>query len=172
MRKIRKYGEEVLRKKAEVVENIDEKIDRLIRSMKETLLNVKGVGLAAPQVGVPKRIFIAYDREKNNLITVINPEILEKTGEEIDIEGCLSFPEIYFSINRSKITVIKGLNEKGKDIILEGRGLMSRCFQHEIDHLNGILIIDYASEEEKKYYTNKLKELKKSLKNKNRGVRI
>ncbi|HOK56839.1 MAG TPA: peptide deformylase [bacterium] len=162
MRKIRKYGEEILRKKAESVKNIDEKIVKLIKSMKETLLHFKGIGLAAPQVGVSKRIFIAHDKENNNLITVINPEIIDTKGEQIDIEGCLSFPEIYFSINRNKIVVIKGLNEKGKEIVLEGRDLMARCFQHEIDHLNGVLIIDYATEEEKKYYREKLKKLNKN----------
>lgn len=164
MRKIRKYGDEVLRKKAEIVRNIDGKVDKLIKSMKETLLYVKGIGLAAPQVGVSKRIFIAYDKEKENLITVINPEVIEKEGEIIDLEGCLSFPEIYFSINRNKIVIIKGLNEDGKDIIIEGKDLMARCFQHEIDHLNGILIIDYASEKEKKYYKEKLEELNKKIK--------
>jgi peptide deformylase len=164
MRRIRKYGEEILRKKAEEVKNIDGKIEKLIRSMKETLFYSKGIGLAAPQVGVSKRIFIAYDKEKNNLITVINPEIIEKEGEDIDLEGCLSFPEIYFSIKRAKRVVIKGYNEKGKEIIVEGYDLISRCFQHEIDHLNGILIIDYATEIEKEQYKEKIENLLKRKK--------
>ncbi|MFN4226897.1 MAG: peptide deformylase [Candidatus Ratteibacteria bacterium] len=160
MRKIRKYGENILRKRAEEVKDIDDKVRKLIKSMKETLISVKGLGLAANQVGILKRIFIAYDKEKGNLITVINPEIVDKNQEEIiDFEGCLSFPEIYFSINRNKMVTIKGINENGKEIIIEGKDLLARCFQHEIDHLNGILIIDYASEQEKKYYEKKLKEL-------------
>lgn len=160
MRKIRKYGENILRKRAEEVKDIDDKVRKLIKSMKETLISVKGLGLAANQVGILKRIFIAYDKEKGNLITVINPEIVDKNQEEIiDLEGCLSFPEIYFSINRNKKVTVKGINEDGKDIIIEGKDLLARCFQHEIDHLNGILIIDYASEQEKKYYEKKLKEL-------------
>jgi len=164
MRKIRKYPENVLRKEAEIVDNIDGKIFKLIKSMKETLLSVNGVGLAAPQVGVSKRIFIAYDREKENLITVINPEIIEIRGEDIDIEGCLSFPEIYFSIKRGKEVFLKGINEYGKEIMVDGKNLMARCFQHEIDHLNGVLIIDYATEEEKKFYREKLNILMKKSK--------
>ncbi len=162
MRRIRKYGEEILRKRAEPVKDIDEKIEKFIKSMKETLVHSKGVGLSAPQVGISKRIFIAYDREKDNFITVINPVIVEMAGEEIDLEGCLSFPEIYFSIKRAKQATVKGINEKGKEIVIEGKGIMARCFQHEIDHLNGILIIDYASEEEKKFYKEKLDALIKN----------
>lgn len=164
MRKIRKYGDEILRKKSKEVENIDGKIEKLINSMKETLIKVNGIGLAAVQVGVLKRIFVAYDREKENFITLINPEILEKKEEEIDMEGCLSFPDIYFSITRAKKVVVKGINEKGKEVIVEGEGIMARCFQHEIDHLNGVLIIDYASEREKDFYKEKLNSLLKENK--------
>lgn len=164
MRKIRKYGDEILRKKSKEVENIDGKIEKLINSMKETLIKVNGIGLAAVQVGVLKRIFVAYDREKENFITLINPTILEKKEEEIDMEGCLSFPDIYFSITRAKKVVVKGINEKGKEVIVEGEGIMARCFQHEIDHLNGVLIIDYASEREKDFYKEKLNSLLKENK--------
>ncbi|MCM8771936.1 MAG: peptide deformylase [Candidatus Omnitrophica bacterium] len=164
MRRIRKFGEEILRKKSSPVDNIDGKIHELIKSMKETLLYVKGVGLSAPQVGVLKRIFIFYDKEKEILGTIINPEIVEEISSYVDLEGCLSFPEIYFTIERPKITVIKGLNEDGKEIIIEGKELLSRCFQHEIDHLNGILIIDYAGEEEKRYYQDKIDKLIKNSK--------
>ncbi|MCD6408211.1 peptide deformylase [bacterium] len=160
MRKIRKYGDPVLRKKSEEVKDIDEKLIKLINSMKETLMDRKGVGLAAVQIGVLKRIFIAYNPEVEKLITVINPEIVETQGEEIDMEGCLSFPEIYFSIKRASKTVVKGYNEDGKEIIVEGKGILSRCFQHEIDHLDGTLIIDYATEEEKKFWKEKLENLK------------
>ena len=160
MRKIRKYGDPILRKKSKEVKDIDEKLIKLINSMKETLIDRRGVGLAAVQIGVLKRIFIAYNPEVEKLITVINPEIIEMSGEEIDLEGCLSFPEIYFSIKRASKTVVKGYNEDGKEIIVEGKGILSRCFQHEIDHLDGILIIDYATEEEKKFWKEKLESLK------------
>lgn len=172
MRKIRKYGDEILRKKAEKVEEVDERIFKLIKSMKDTLIKVKGLGLAAPQVGVSKKIFVAYDKEKENLVTVINPEIVEKEGEIIDFEGCLSFPEIYFSICRAKRVIVKGINEEGKEIYVEGNNLLARCFQHEIDHLEGILIIDYASEEEKKYYDEKIRKIIEEVRNKGKNKKI
>lgn len=165
MRRIRKYGEEILRKRSKEVENIDGNIEKIIKSMKGTLIQIKGVGLAAVQIGVLKRIFIAYDKERKNFITLINPKILEKKGEEIDLEGCLSFPEIYFSIKRAKDVIVEGYNEKGKKIIVEGKGIIARCFQHEIDHLDGILIIDYATEMEKQCYKEKIDSLLKGTKN-------
>ncbi|MCD6220918.1 peptide deformylase [bacterium] len=159
MRRIRKYGEGVLRKKSREVKNIDDKLIKLIESMKKTMIYYKGVGLAAVQIGILKRVFVALNLETNKIITVINPEIVDRNGEEIDMEGCLSFPEIYFSIKRPKKITVKGINEKGEEIIVEGRNLLARCFSHEIDHLNGILIIDYATEEEKKYWEERLKKL-------------
>lgn len=162
MRKIRKYGDTILRKRSKEVKDIDGKLIKFINSMKETLIAKKGLGLAAVQVGVLKRIFIAYNSGKDRIITVINPEVIEEKGEEIDMEGCLSFPGIYFSIKRPNKTVVKGYNEEGKEIIIEGEGILSRCFKHEIDHLNGILIIDYATEEEKKFWKEKLENLVKS----------
>jgi len=159
MRRIRKYGEDVLRKKSKEVKNIDDRLIKLIESMKKTMIYNKGVGLAAVQVGVPKRLFIALNPETEKIITIINPEIVDRNGEEIDMEGCLSFPEIYFSIKRPKKVTVKGINENGEEIIVEDKGLMARCFSHEIDHLDGVLIIDYATEEEKKYWEEKLKKL-------------
>ena len=161
MKRIRKYGEKVLRQKSEEVEDIDGEIQKVIEDMKEVLFEAKGLGLAAPQIGVLKRIFLAIHPENKNLIVVINPVIVEKSGKEIDMEGCLSFPDIYFSIPRAKKVVISGLDEKGREIEIEGNGLLARCFQHEIDHLNGILIIDYATEEEKKFWKEKLQQIKK-----------
>jgi len=160
MRKIRIYGEDVLKKKAGEVKNIDDKIEKLIKSMKQTLQKAQGLGLAAPQVGISKRVFIALDKSKDRIITAINPEIFKISEDsEIDIEGCLSFPEIYFSIARAKGVVLKAYNEKGKEFTIEADGLLSRCFQHEIDHLDGRLIIDYATEEEKKFWKEKLEKL-------------
>ena len=102
MRKIRKYGEEILRKKSKEVEKIDTNLLKLIESMKQTLVYYKGLGLAACQVGVLKRVIVALDQKTKEIITVINPEIVETSGQDIDMEGCLSFPEIYFSIKRPK----------------------------------------------------------------------
>ena len=159
MRRIRKYGENVLRKESREVKNIDDKLINLIESMKKTMIYYKGVGLAAPQIGILKRVFVALNPETEKIITLINPEIVDRNGEEIDMEGCLSFPEIYFSIKRPGKITVKGINEKGEEIIVEGKNLLARCFSHEIDHLNGILIIDYATEEEKKYWEERLKKL-------------
>jgi len=160
-RKIRKYGAQVLRKKSLPVEDISKTTIRIIRDMEETLKKKKGIGLAAVQIGVLQRIFIAWDAEKKKLIHIINPEILETGSSEIDMEGCLSFPEIYFGIQRPTKLTISGFNPKGKKIIIEAKELLARCFSHECDHLNGILIIDYASEEEKKYWKEKLEKLEK-----------
>jgi len=163
MRRIRIYGEEVLRKKTGEVKDIDGRIVRLIKSMKQTLQKAQGLGLAAPQVGASKRIFIALDKNRDRVITAINPEILKISEDnEIDMEGCLSFPEIYFSIQRAKGVVLKAYDEKGKPFTIEAEGLLARCFQHEIDHLNGRLIIDYATDEEKKFWQEKLKNITKS----------
>lgn len=164
MRRIRIYGESVLKKKAGEVKNIDEKIEKLIKSMKQTLQKVQGLGLAAPQVGISKRVFIALDKNTDRIITAINPEIISISEDrEIDVEGCLSFPEIYFSIQRAKKVILRAYNEKGKKFTIEADGLLSRCFQHEIDHLNGRLIIDYATEEEKKFWQEKLEKLVNSF---------
>lgn len=153
---IKKYPEQVLKKKAEEIKEITPEIRRLVEDMKETMKKVQGVGLAAPQVGISKRI-IAVDT-KAGPIVLINPKILKKSKEiEFGEEGCLSMPGIYFKIKRSKFVEAEALDIDGKKIrlgrdeltsktpsnarYLEGV-MLSRIIQHEIDHLNGILIID------------------------------
>ncbi len=150
VKKIQKYGAEVLREKSITVENISEKTIKLIKNLEDTLKKSKGVGLAAPQIGVLQRIFIAQNPDTKKLIKIINPEIVETEGSEIDIEGCLSFPRIYFSIKRPVKVIITGWTPAGKKTTFSAKGLLARCFIHECDHLNGVLIIDYASDEEKK----------------------
>jgi peptide deformylase len=153
VKKIKQYGADVLRKKSLPVENITGKTIKIIENLEDTLKESKGVGLAAPQIGVLQRVFIAIDPDTKKVIKIINPQIIESEDSEIDIEGCLSFPSIYFSIKRPKKIVIKGLSPKGKEIIVPVKGLLARCFAHECDHLDGVLIIDYASKEEKKHYS-------------------
>jgi len=114
----------------------------------------KGIGLAGPQVGVLKRIIIADIGE--GLFTLINPEIIEKYGQERLEEGCLSLPSIQVAITRNYTTLVRGIDSEGKEIELEVNDLMSRVVQHEIDHLNGVLIIDYVSVVEKFLLTKKL----------------
>ncbi len=160
-KKIRIYGDEVLRTKADEVGSIDKDMNRLIKNMKDTLSKERGLGLAATQVGILKRVFLALDNDREKIITAINPELAEMTGEEIDTEGCLSFPAVFFSIQRAKKVVLKALDEKGREFTMEADGILARCFQHEIDHLNGRLIIDYASDAEKKFWKEKLDKFKK-----------
>ncbi|MCL5674133.1 MAG: peptide deformylase [Candidatus Omnitrophica bacterium] len=153
VKRIRKYGADVLRKKSLSVKDISEKTIKLIQNLEDTLKKSRGVGLSAPQLGVLERVFIANDPDTKKIIKIINPEIVEIEEFEIDLEGCLSFPGVYFSIKRPAKITITGWTPRGKKIIIPAKGLLARCFAHEHDHLNGTLIIDYASEEEKKHYS-------------------
>jgi len=159
MDRIKKYGDKVLRKKAVKVESVDGSVLRIVKKMKAILKEEGGLGLAAPQVGISKRIFIALNSDNDAVITAINPEIISREGMEIDFEGCLSFPEIFFSIERAGKVILRAVNENGEKIIVEAEGLTARCLQHEMDHLDGKLIIDYATDGEKKACKEKLEKL-------------
>ncbi len=146
IRSIRTYGDDILRKKSKVVEEVNPRILLLIKDMKETMYSSKGVGLAAPQVGILKRI--AVIDVGNGPITVINPEIVEMKGSQLDNEGCLSIPGTQKNVERPEKVTVKAMNENGEDIVIEGEGLFARALCHEIDHLDGILFIDKALEGE------------------------
>jgi peptide deformylase len=146
IRTIRIYGDDSLRKKSRIVDEISPRILLLIKDMKETMYNSKGVGLAAPQVGILKRI--AVIDVGDGPIVIINPEILEMTGSQIDSEGCLSIPGKQENVERPLNVTVKALNEEGKEIVIRGEGLLARALCHEIDHLDGILFIDKALEGE------------------------
>uniref|UniRef100_A0A7C3RK60 Peptide deformylase n=1 Tax=Dictyoglomus thermophilum TaxID=14 RepID=A0A7C3RK60_DICTH len=143
---IRKIGDPVLKQKAHKVESIDTKIKRLVEDMIETMKFANGVGLAAPQVGESLRI-IVVDYE-NKPIAFINPEILEAEGEVIDLEGCLSIPGIELKIKRYERIVFKAQDLSGKVKKYRAKGLLARIIQHEIDHLDGFLIVDRGIAEE------------------------
>ncbi len=164
MKKIRTFGDKVLRVKCKEVTTIDESVRKCVSQLQESLLFSKGVGLAAPQIGIRKRIFVARVPETEKIITLINPRIVKKSGKIIDLEGCLSFPEIFFSIERASEVAISGWDEKERCFNLEASGLLARCFQHECDHLDGVLIIDYASTQEKNFWKEKLEKLKQKSK--------
>ena len=132
--------DDVLRKNSKYVDKIDEKIVKLLDDMAETMYHANGVGLAAPQVGILKRLVVIDIGE--GLIKLINPEIVEMEGEQQDIEGCLSIPGILGEVIRPNRVKVKALSENGKSVDLEGTGLLARAFCHEIDHLDGILFID------------------------------
>lgn len=142
--RIVEVGDPVLKEKSRVVPRITPNVIKLLDNMAETMYDAPGVGLAAPQVGVSKRIAVVDVGEGNGLIELINPVIIQKEGFEIDIEGCLSIPGIKGEVQRYARVVVKALNREGKEVKYEGDGLLARAFQHEIDHLDGILFIDKA----------------------------
>jgi len=158
---IKIYGDEVLRKKSEKVEVIDDSLRKLLDDMIETMLEAPGVGLAAPQIGINKMFFV-FGTEKNNIRKVINPEIVKSSEEIIDFEeGCLSIPGIYKSVRRPEKIKVKYQNENGEFIQEELDGYFARIFQHEYDHLIGELFVDKIGPVAKKLVANKLKKLKK-----------
>ncbi|EDU36322.1 peptide deformylase [Clostridium sporogenes] len=140
IRNIRKYGDELLRKKSRKIEKIDDRILTLLEDMAETMYSAEGVGLAAPQVGILKRVVVIDVGE--GLIKLINPEIIETEGSQKDVEGCLSVPGEQGEVERPYKVKVKALNEKGEQIVLEGEELLARAFCHEIDHLDGVLFVD------------------------------
>jgi len=144
---IRKFNDKVLRKRARKVRKVDEEIKELIVDMAQTMAKGQGIGLAAPQVGVLRRVIVVHgDFKGQRILGLINPKIIKKSKEkEKDMEGCLSFPGIILEIKRAKEIKIKGLDINGKKIRLKASGLLARVFQHEIDHLDGIVFYNRLS---------------------------
>lgn len=138
----------VLRQKAKRVSTIDSSIQRLIDDMIETMQQANGVGLAAPQVGVPLRV-IVIQMPGGYPVAIINPEIVERTGEQEVTEGCLSVPGYIGQIKRSAQVTVKGRDRRGKRIKLKADGLRAEALEHESDHLNGVLYIDHAESQDK-----------------------
>ena len=144
LRRIRLEGDPILRKKSRPVEEMNDRIKILLDDMVETMEDAEGVGLAAPQVGVLRRIVIIDIGE--GPMKIINPEFIEKEGTYIDIEGCLSIPNKAGTVERPERVKIKYLNENWEESILEGTGLLAKAICHEIDHLDGILYTDKVIE--------------------------
>lgn len=142
LRNIRLQGDPVLRKKAVSVARFNEQLHRLLDDMVETMIKAQGAGLAAPQIGISKKIIVLRDEDK--ILEIINPEITESEGESIDIEGCLSFPGLYGEVPRSARVAVSGQDRGGREIRVSGEGFLARVLQHEIDHLHGILFVDRA----------------------------
>lgn len=146
--RIRYYPDEVLKQKAKKIATFDTSIRKLAQDMLETMYDSDGVGLAAPQVGVSKRLMVidvAGEDETRKPIVFINPVIVEREGELIGLEGCLSFPDVYFEVKRADRIVVRYQNLAGKDQRLEAKGnLLCRAIQHEIDHLDGELFFQKA----------------------------
>ena len=145
IRPILKYGDELLHDRARPVEAITQEIHRLIDDMIETMYAAPGVGLAAPQVGVPLRIFVidlSVGRDPSGLIVMVNPEFVDRDGIQLEEEGCLSVPGFNATVVRPSRATVKGLDRAGNEQQREGLGLLARAFQHEIDHLDGTLFVD------------------------------
>jgi len=140
LRNIRKYGDDILRKKCREIHEIDNRLLTLIEDMKETMYEADGVGLAAPQVGILKRLFV-IDIGEGPLV-FINPEIIETSGTQTDEEGCLSLPGETEEVVRPNYVKARALNEKGEEFEIEAEELLARAILHEYDHLNGTLFID------------------------------
>lgn len=140
--KIVELGDKILKEKARTIPKVTPNVQKLLNNMVETMYKAGGVGLAAPQVGVSKRVIVVDIGE--GLIELINPEILSFSGREIDTEGCLSIPGIVGDVPRASDVKVKGLDRSGKECAIEAKGLLARALQHEIDHLDGILFIDRA----------------------------
>ena len=165
IRPITKYGEAVLRLRATEVTDITADVQTLIDDMVETMYAAPGVGLAAPQVDVSLRIFVAdpsSGRRAEDLLIMINPEIVEREGVQSEPEGCLSVPDFEAPVARPTRAVVRGLDRDGNVQEFEGEGLLARVFQHEIDHLDGSLFLDHLRGLKRDMILRKIKKLRRS----------
>ena len=168
--RIYKYPDPIKRKKTKEIINVNEQIRKLVNDMADTMYSASGVGLAAPQVGISKRIIVVdvsneeeKEKKRESLLVFINPTITKGEGEIIISEGCLSVPELNVEIQRKEVVYVESLNIKGEVKRIRAEGLLAVVIQHEIDHLNGILIYDHTDGPEKKEYDNKIKINKKTV---------
>jgi peptide deformylase len=157
---IRNLGDDVLRQVAEPVRKVNAEVKQLIEDMFETMYQANGVGLAAPQVGISKRI-IVLDVGDGEPFALVNPVLVKGTGEYDDQEGCLSVPGVYMPVKRYKKVLVKGRNEKDRAVVIEATDLLARALQHEIDHLDGKVFIDYV--EDKLTLETELAEMRRRL---------
>jgi peptide deformylase len=167
IKKILTEPDPFLRQKSKPVEQVDDEIKTLMDDMLETMYAAPGIGLAAVQIGVPKRVIVidlSKDNEKKNPLFFVNPEILKKSEEDASYEeGCLSVPNQFAEVSRPDTCKVKYLDYEGKEKILDAKGLLATCIQHEMDHLEGILFIDYLSKLKKSIIIKKLSKQKKNL---------
>lgn len=162
--KILQYPDPNLKKISRPVEGITDDTIRLVEDLVETMYSAPGVGLAAPQVGRLERVIVLdidYENPGENLIKLINPEIRRADGEVVWEEGCLSVLEFTAEVERAAVVEVVGLNENEEEVKIEAEGLLAVALQHEIDHLDGKLFIDYISRLKRELYTRKLKKMKR-----------
>ncbi|MGN1393175.1 MAG: peptide deformylase [Succinivibrionaceae bacterium] len=161
------FPDEKLRKPCASVEIFDEQLDNTIFNMFETMYHNEGIGLAAPQVGIYKKLVVidvVGDKKEENQIVLINPIIIEKSGTTGIEEGCLSVPGLKGFVERAEQITVSALNKKGEEFHIKADGLLAICIQHELDHLNGKLFIDYLSPMKKNLYRVKAAKLAKERK--------
>jgi peptide deformylase len=162
IRPIVRYGADVLHQPAAPVEVVTPEIQALVDDMIQTMYAAPGVGLAAPQVGVGVRIFvcdISLGRSAGELLAFINPSFVERDGMQLEEEGCLSAPGFNATVARPSRAVLKGLDRDGEEHTVEATGLLARCFQHEMDHLDGVIFIDRLRGLQKDLIVRKIKKL-------------
>jgi len=145
VKEILRFGDKTLKKVSRKVKTIDEEILSLVQDLKDTLYSTGGIGLAAPQIGVLKRVILIDLRGDSEPILLVNPKIIKKIGKQEDVEGCLSYPGYEGDVVRPKKVVVVGTELNGQDVEYTAAGLLARAFCHEIDHLDGILYTDRAN---------------------------
>jgi peptide deformylase len=165
IRPILRYGERVLHQPASDVSSFDEELQRLVDDMIDTMYAAPGVGLAATQVGVPQRVFVvdvSVGRHPADLIVMVNPVFIERDGMQLEEEGCLSVPGFNATVLRPARAAVRGLDRRGQPQAIEGRDLLARAFQHEMDHLEGMVFIDRLRGIRKDLIVRKIQKLKRS----------
>jgi peptide deformylase len=165
IRPIVRYGADVLHTPASPVTQITPEIQQLVDDMVQTMYAAPGIGLAAPQVGMPLRIFVAdisVGRNPADLLIFINPEFVERDGMQLEEEGCLSVPGFNATVARPSRATVKGLNQNGEEQVIEATGLLARCFQHEMDHLDGTLFVDRLRGLQKDLIVRKIRKLSRA----------
>ena len=161
---ILQYPHPTLKKRSKEVERIDGEIKRLLHDMTETMYGANGIGLAACQIGVPQRVIVldvSPIDPQHGFFAMINPEVISEEGEIDHEEGCLSVPDCFEKVKRRERICVKGISPEGKEMEITGEGILAFALQHEIDHLNGILILDRLSHLKREIYRNKLKKEKR-----------
>jgi peptide deformylase len=165
IRPILRYGERPLHQAAADVVTFDDALQRLIDDMIETMYAAPGVGLAATQIGVPLRVFVVdttVGRDRDGLFVFVNPSFVARDGMQLEEEGCLSVPGFNATVLRPSRTVIKGLDRNGDERTVEGTGLLARAFQHEMDHLDGVVFVDRLRGIKRDLIVRKIQKLKRS----------
>lgn len=165
IRPIVRYGTDVLHAPAAPVSEITPETQRLIDDMIQTMYAAPGIGLAATQIGVALRIFVAdisVGRNPADLLVFVNPEFIEREGMQLEEEGCLSVPGFNATVARPARVTVKGLNRDGNEQVMEGTGLLARCFQHEMDHLDGTLFVDRLRGLQKDLIVRKIRKLSRA----------